>query len=158
MRCRDPKLEALTKKYNSAADIIECAHRPQYLKALNGEVRIPLADLKGRKVAAFSGIATPESFELFLREGGAQLVFVRRFIDHHWYTPDDLCEIYTSAQKMGAGFIVTTEKDAVRIAPSSACELPLYYLRLEIEILRGADNFGDAVEKICFPTGQTTKS
>ncbi len=32
--------------------------------------------------------------------------------------------------------------------------MPCYYLRLEIEILRGADDFADAVGKICFPLGK----
>jgi tetraacyldisaccharide 4'-kinase len=32
--------------------------------------------------------------------------------------------------------------------------VPCYYLRLEIEILRGADDFQDAVGKICFPRGE----
>jgi tetraacyldisaccharide 4'-kinase len=31
------------------------------------------------------------------------------------------------------------------------CPVPVYYLRLEIEILRGASGFDDAVGRICFP-------
>ena len=46
---------------------------------------------------------------------------------------------------------MTTEKDAVRIGESYACPLPLYYLRLEIDILRGAADFDEAVGRICFP-------
>jgi tetraacyldisaccharide 4'-kinase len=29
--------------------------------------------------------------------------------------------------------------------------LPLYYLRLEIDIIRGAADFQEAVSRICFP-------
>ncbi len=74
---RDAELEALITKYNPTADIIECAHRPQYLQRFGYAAeapgaREPLSFLKGRRVAAFSGIATPESFEKFLRDlGGA---------------------------------------------------------------------------------------
>ena len=50
--------------------------------------------------------------------------------------------------------MVTTEKDAVRIAASEKFSLPCYYLRLEIEILRGAADFQEAVGKICFPRGE----
>jgi len=46
---------------------------------------------------------------------------------------------------------VTTEKDAVRIPDGMPCPVPIYYLRLEIEILRGASGFDDAVGRICFP-------
>ena len=150
---RDEELEHLIRHFNPEAEIIECAHRPQFLQRVGTAERRPLDDLNARRIAAFSGIATPESFERFLREGGARLVHVRRFLDHYRFTAEDLNEIFTEAQRAGAEFIVTTEKDAVRIASSQACPLPLYYLRLEIEILRGAADFQEAVGKICFPRG-----
>jgi len=152
---RDEELEQLIRHYNPHAEIIECAHRPQFLQRVGAEARLPLADLKGRHIAAFSGIATPESFERFLREGGAHLVYTRRFLDHYRFTSDDLREVYAEARQAGAEFIVTTEKDAVRIMPADQHPpLPLYFLRLEIEILRGAADFQEAVGKICFPRGQ----
>lgn len=152
---RDEELEQMIRHYNPRAEIIECAHRPQFLQRVGREERRPLDEMKGHRVAAFSGIATPESFERFLREGGAQIVYTRRFLDHYRFTSDDLREVYAEAAKSGAEFIVTTEKDAVRILPADQNPtLPLYYLRLEIEILRGASDFKEAVGKICFPHGQ----
>jgi tetraacyldisaccharide 4'-kinase len=150
---RDEELEAVIKRFNPGVEIIECAHKPQYLQRVGQGERRPLEDLKGKRIGAFSGIATPESFERFLHEGAAQLVHVGRFLDHYRFTREDLVEEYAAAQKAGAEFIVTTEKDAVRIPADIDCPLPLYYLRLEIEILRGADDFQDAVGKICFPRG-----
>ena len=153
---RDEELETLIRAVNPGAEIIECAHRPQYLQRVGGEERRPLADLQGRRIACFSGIATPETFERFLREGGATLVHVERFLDHYRFTADDLDDVFAAARQAGADFIVTTEKDAVRIpdAQGAGCPLPLYYLRLEIEILRGAADFQEAVGKICFPHGR----
>ncbi len=150
---RDEELEALIRRHNPSAEFIECAHRPQYLQRVGNGERRPLEDLKGRSIACFSGIATPESFERFLTEGGARLVHLRRFLDHHRFTAEDLAEVYAESREAGAEFIVTTEKDAVRLTEASACPLPLYFLRLEIDILRGADDFQDAVGKICFPFG-----
>ncbi|HVU18955.1 MAG TPA: tetraacyldisaccharide 4'-kinase [Candidatus Didemnitutus sp.] len=151
---RDEELETVIKRFNPSAEIIECAHRPQFLQRVGGPERRPLTDMKGRRIAAFSGIATPESFERFLHEAGAHLVHVERFLDHYRFTADDIRELYEAAARHGAEFIVTTEKDAVRIAEGMAQPQPLYYLRLEIEILRGADDFEDAVGKICFPLGK----
>ncbi|MDD3180365.1 MAG: tetraacyldisaccharide 4'-kinase [Opitutaceae bacterium] len=150
---RDAELEALIRRHNSSAEIIECAHRPQYLQRVGIDERRPLADLKGHAVAAFSGIAAPESFESFLRETGARLVATKRFIDHYRFTAEDLESIFTEAQIAGAEFVVTTEKDSVRLEADARFPLPLYYLRLEIEIIRGATDFQEAVEKICFPLG-----
>jgi tetraacyldisaccharide 4'-kinase len=151
---RDEELEALIRHYNPHAELIECAHRPQFLQRVGTPERRPLEELKGRRIAAFSGIATPESFERFLREGGAHLVHASRFLDHYRFTPEDLVEVFAQAQKAGAEFVVTTEKDAVRLHASDTFPLPLYYLRLEIEILRGAADFQEAVGKICFPRGR----
>ena len=54
------------------------------------------------------------------------------------------------AARDGAECLVTTEKDAVRLPEGLAMPLPVYYLRLEIEILRGASDFTEAVDRICF--------
>jgi tetraacyldisaccharide 4'-kinase len=153
---RDPELEALISRHKPDADVIECVHRPQYLQRLDAKPgaaggREPLEWLKGRRVFAFSGIATPESFEKFLRDLGALLVGRERFLDHYRYTPEDLDDLYHAAERERAECLVTTEKDAVRIADPGGSPLPVYYLRLEIEIIRGAADFDEAVGRICFP-------
>ncbi|MDR0901392.1 MAG: tetraacyldisaccharide 4'-kinase [Opitutaceae bacterium] len=150
---RDQDLEDLIQKHNPGVDIIECAHRPQYLRRFGaaGDAREPLEHLKGRRVAAFSGIAVPESFEKFLKDFGADIVHTRRFFDHYRFTTADIDSIFAGALEQKAEFVVTTEKDAVRIDAARACPLPLFYLRLEIDILRGAADFDEAVERICFP-------
>ncbi|HWA87587.1 MAG TPA: tetraacyldisaccharide 4'-kinase [Opitutus sp.] len=167
---RDTELEAMIKSHNPEADIIECAHRPRYLQRFGvaqasapapGELQAgtpalrqtePLTFLKGKRVLAFSGIATPESFEKFLRDLGALIVARERFLDHYRYVREDLEALFAMARKEGAECLVTTEKDAVRIPENFPCPLPLYYLRLEIEIIRGAADFDEAVGRICFPT------
>lgn len=153
---RDLDLEALIKEHNPEADIIECVHQPQYLQrfgvdATAPDARVPLTFLKGRRVFAFSGIATPESFEKFLRDLGALIVGRERFLDHYRYEQEDLAGLFELARHEGAECLVTTEKDAVRIADSLSCPLPVYYLRLEIDIIRGAADFDEAVGRICFP-------
>jgi tetraacyldisaccharide 4'-kinase len=154
---RDPELEALITRHKPDADIIECAHRPRYLQRLDAGVsgapaeRQDLGWLRGKRVFAFSGIATPESFEKFLRDLGALLVGRERFLDHYRYTPEDLEELFDAAERQEAECLVTTEKDAVRISGAAGSPLPVYYLRLEIEIIRGAADFDEAVGRICFP-------
>ena len=155
---RDEELEAMIRRFNPAAEIIECAHKPQYLQRLGDAEpaggRLPLAALAGMKIGAFSGIAAPESFEAFLRDTGAKLGYTRRFLDHYRFTAEDLTEVFAEAQAAGVTMMITTEKDAVRLAATEKFPLPVYYLRLEIEILRGAADFREAVGKICFPNGE----
>ena len=45
--------------------------------------------------------------------------------------------------------IVTTEKDAVRLFLEIEPPVPVYYLRLEIDILSGEEDFEGAAERIC---------
>jgi len=148
---RDPELEELIQKHNPGVDIIECAHRPQYLQRFDSSERLPLEHLKGKRVGAFSGIATPESFEKFLKDLGASIDYSRRFLDHYRFSYEDLVSIFSEAMEKRVDFIVTTEKDAVRLPEHLPCPVPLYYLRLEIDIIRGAADFDEAVSRICFP-------
>lgn len=152
----DTELESLIKRHNPEVDIIECAHRPKFLcrigeKPENESARLPLEHLRTRKIGAFSGIATPESFEKFLGDLGAVLVMRERFLDHYRFTDEDLDAVFSEAVQEGAEFVVTTEKDAVRIDPNRHFPLPVFYLRLEIEIIRGASDFDEAVSRMCFP-------
>jgi len=153
---RDPEIEAQIAQYNPQADLIECVHRPKYLQrcgaatAPPGE-RVPLDWLKGRRIVAFSGIATPESFEKFLRDLGALVMARERFLDHYRYSAEDLAGLFALARREGAECLVTTEKDAVRLPLPETGPIPIYYLRLEIEIIRGAADFDEAVARICFP-------
>ncbi len=151
---RDEELEAMIHKFNPGVEIIECAHKPQYFQRIDTGERLPLASLAGRKIGGFSGIAVPESFEAFLRETGAKLIYTRRFLDHYRFTEEDLSEVFDEAKLAGVDLLITTEKDAVRINSAQKLPIPCYYLRLEIEILRGADDFQDVVGKICFPRGE----
>jgi tetraacyldisaccharide 4'-kinase len=148
---RDEELEELIQRHNPGVDVIECVHRPQYLQRVGSEERLPLTHLRGQRVGAFCGIATPESFEKFIIDLGASLAFSRRFLDHYRFGPDDFSSIFNEALEKKVPLIVTTEKDAVRVPAGMKCPVPVYYLRLEIEIIRGAADFDEAVGRICFP-------
>jgi tetraacyldisaccharide 4'-kinase len=145
-------LRETIRAYNPEVDIIECTHQPQFLRPVwNQEDDLPLDWLQGKKVAALSGIATPESFEALVLRFGAEIRYCERFLDHHRFSEGELHRFYKQAREAGVDCIVTTEKDAVRLDPSWKTDLPFYFIRLEIEILEGAKDFEDAVSEICFP-------
>ena len=129
----------------------ECCHRPQYLvKLFTGREREELTFLNGRKVAALSAIARPESFENFLEQLGAELVAKDHFADHHRYTRQEIIDFVNAAKAAGAEMVVTTEKDAVRIPHLERCDVPIYYLRIQIDILSGKESFDQCISRICF--------
>ncbi len=147
----DVNLESIIRSHNSDAEIIECAHKPQYLKKVNGTQSLELAELAGKRIGSFSAIAVPESFENFLREFGAEIELNRRFLDHHRYGRNELERLFERFREAECEMVVTTEKDSVRIPDGFEPGIPFYYLRLEIEILSGDRDFQEAVSRICFP-------
>ncbi|MEA3210030.1 MAG: tetraacyldisaccharide 4-kinase [Chthoniobacter sp.] len=146
--------EALIKRirqFNRTADIIECTHRPLYLQHLYlPDDRRPLEFLSGKYIAAISGIARPESFEEKLTALGAHLEITKRFADHHRFTVKELEEFTARCSRRDLDLIVTTEKDSVRF-PARALnqDVPIYYLRVEIEILTGHESWHSLVNRIC---------
>ena len=143
-------LKRFIKRHNYQAEIIECCHRPQYLADVYSRSQYPLSHLDGKKVASISGIAVPESFENFLRGFGADLVYTERFADHHRYRQQEIIDFINRAMEHGAELILTTEKDAVRFPMLERRDLPMLFMRVEIDILSGHENFEECISRICF--------
>jgi len=147
---RTVELRRRIAQLNPTAAVIECVHHPLYLQdVFSGEHR-ELDFLKGRKVASLSGIAQPESFEKSLVRLGAELVYSKRFADHHRFTQQEILNTINRSKKRQAELIITTQKDAVRFPKLDRRDLPILFMRVEIQIVSGADDFRDCVRRICF--------
>ncbi len=147
---RTAELRKRIRQLNNRARVIECVHHPLYFEdAFTGD-RVGLDLVKGRRIASLSGIAQPESFEQKLVDLGGELVLARRFADHHRYNQQEVLDAINRGKKRGAAMLVTTQKDAVRFPKLDRRDLPIYFMRVEIKITDGADNFHDCVRQICF--------
>ncbi len=139
------------RRYNRTADIIECTHRPKHLKDfVTGEVR-PLEFLKGLKIGALSGIAVPESFESALASLGAEIELAQSYADHHRYSLKEIERFVRRCARRNVDAVLTTEKDAVRIPRILNPEVPILYMRVEIEILGGQETWTRLVERLTRP-------
>jgi tetraacyldisaccharide 4'-kinase len=97
----------------------------------------PIEKLKGQKVIAFCGIARPERFLSLLQEMGVEPLFFFKFPDHHHHPLSSLKKIDNKCRELGAEAIVTTEKDAVKVAERrEVLRFPVYYLRIDLRIGR----------------------
>jgi tetraacyldisaccharide 4'-kinase len=143
-------LRARIARHNPTAGVIECVHHPLYFEDVFTGERHELKFIKGLKVASLSGIAQPESFERSLVQLGAELVYSKRFADHHRFTQQEVLNAVNRSKKRQAAAIVTTQKDAVRFPRIDRRDLPIYFMRVEIKILTGAKDFHDCVRRICF--------
>jgi tetraacyldisaccharide 4'-kinase len=143
-------LRARIARYNPTAGIIECVHQPLYFENVFTGERHDLAFIRGLRVASVSGIAQPESFEQSLVKLGAELVYAKRFADHHRFTQQELINVINRSKKRQAAIILTTQKDAVRFPKLDRRDLPILFMRVEIRITSGAKDFQDCVRQICF--------
>jgi tetraacyldisaccharide 4'-kinase len=96
------------------------------------EEREELHALRGKKVLALSGIANPDSFSSLLKKCGMQVIREKVFPDHHRYTQEDIRSI--GEKKGGVDWIVTTEKDMVKLAGLDMGHLPIRALHIEMRI------------------------
>jgi tetraacyldisaccharide 4'-kinase len=143
-------LKEQLRELNPKAEIIECRHCARYLQNMTSGDQLQLHYLRGLSVVVLSGIAAPEGFENEIEERGAVLLDRRRFADHHRYTQQEILDIINHAREIGADAIVTTEKDAVRFPKLDRCDVPLYFLRVDIEILSGEEDFHACINRVCF--------
>ena len=99
------------------AVIFEAMHQPVQFMDFRKNRYLPLHEVKGRKVAAISGIGDPLSFEKMIENLGGEIIFAARFDDHHQYTQTEFSEFLNRCKEVGVKDVVTTEKDFYRIEP-----------------------------------------
>lgn len=93
-------------------------------------------------ILAVTGVANPRPFVRYLRKSGAK-VRIKRYADHHHFTHSDMQSIQERFNTMPGErkFIITTEKDAVRLRsnPYFPPELRDFTFYIPIEV--NFDNF-----------------
>lgn len=101
-------------KGNSAVDVVRIAARAGKPVLQARTVPVGYSALAGERFVAFAGIGHPQRFFDSAAETGAILVESRSFGDHHFYQPDELADLASTASKNGCG-LLTTSKDAARL-------------------------------------------
>ncbi|MBM4136209.1 MAG: tetraacyldisaccharide 4'-kinase [Nitrospira sp.] len=131
-RIQDSRLKSLIeeiKRFNSKAPIFFAEHTPSKLRTIHGD-SLSLEWAKGKRLFGFCGIGNPESFRITLLSAGIELAGFKTYGDHYRYTLDDRETIIKNAKECGADWIVTTEKDIMRL---KGLELPENLVALVIE-------------------------
>jgi tetraacyldisaccharide 4'-kinase len=153
-KCNGRSNEALVvriRRFNRTAEIIECTHGPIYLENVFTRERQPLGFLQDKWVGAISAIAVPEAFEGSLEKLGARVEIRRRFSDHHRFSARDVEKFMQRCVERDMHCIVTTEKDAVRFPKPASIDVPIYFLRIEVAILKGQAIWDDLIDRLCHP-------
>ncbi len=108
-------------------------------RRVGGEERRPLAAFHGRLAVIFSGIGNAESFHALVAGLGLTVAETLAFPDHVHYTHVMVETIRAKAKACGADLLLTTEKDADKVAPFLGSNDSCWAIRLRTEILTGHD-------------------
>lgn len=119
-------------------------HAPQSLHNTTGE--LPVKHLVGQTVAAFCGIGNPAGFWQTLHNLGCNLIDQKLFPDHFQYQHDDVQALQHWATQLPANtWIITTQKDWVKLRIDQLGDKPLWSLRIALEITQGHTAFESAL-------------
>lgn len=115
---------------NTTRPRIRCRHQlAGEVVSLGGET-VPLQDLVGQRGVAFAGIADPDNFFNALTGAGLILLRTLPLSDHVAYDDDTMSLLAEAAED--ADFLVTTEKDGVKIA-AGKLPVPCYQIPMTLD-------------------------
>lgn len=95
--------------------IMRARHEPECIINHSTDEVQPLSFISGKKVAAFCGIAVPESFRASIEKLGGEVLFFEDFPDHHRYTRKDIDYLIGKSREKSPDIILTTDKDRIKL-------------------------------------------
>src|SRR5256712_9655384 len=138
------ELKATVRAAAPAVPIWITDFAPSAVVQVGGSAAVEPSALKGERVLAVSGIGNPESFRRLLSDAGAIVVDHCVFPDHHAYSVDDLQRVRSAAEQGGVARIVTTEKDAVKLAQLDEVKkrkVEMWAVRIDFQWLEGFEEW-----------------
>ena len=118
---------------------IQIQFQPKTLYSLSTEHHEPLRWVMGKRALIFSGIGNALAFRTTVMNMGANLLDEMVFPDHHNYADSDLETIRRRMRQVDASFALTTEKDAVKLAPLLRRNDDIWAIDLQVTIKNGEE-------------------
>jgi tetraacyldisaccharide 4'-kinase len=150
----EEEVDAITRTlrvHDSPAPVVTARYEPVEVRRAGDGARLPLSELRGRRLLGVGGLASPRPFMETLRGLGVALAGFVEFGDHHWYSESDLAEVARRARLAGAEGLITTEKDAVRLRELTLPHLPLWVLTVRMVLVTGQAAWVEALRQVAAP-------
>ncbi len=129
-----PLLKEYLDQYFVFSYIGQARYMPTSIKGLNVDMDEELSSLRESKVMAVCGLGNPHSFYQTLQEAGITLIKTMSYPDHYPYNEDDMQMINGVAKGARADFIITSEKDALKMPILKGPYVPVLVLQTSFEI------------------------
>jgi 3-deoxy-D-manno-octulosonic-acid transferase len=147
-------IEQLIRRYNRTAPIFRCRMVPRKWLRFGDTAAQDARPF--RRVGAFCGLGSPNSFWRTLDQRGLEVAFREAFRDHHPYSLSDLERLVAQASAQGVDALVTTEKDTMNLCEGASAlfrSCPLYWLKLGVEI----ENEAELLRRVALNTPNTPR-
>jgi tetraacyldisaccharide 4'-kinase len=144
-----PQVLQAVALYAPGVPVLSAQHVPTECWESGTMRPVPVAGLAGTRVLGFAGIASPGGFRRTLEEAGAEVADLAAYMDHHWYTREDLAGLDRRAADLGAHALITTEKDWVRLRRLPPPKRPLYVLSVRLVLTAMEEEWNAAFRKRC---------
>ncbi len=105
-----------------------------------------LSILKGKRCVAFAAIANPEQFQKTLELNHIHVDKFLTFPDHHFYSEADYLCLVEEIKRNQSEYLITTEKDLVRVDASYLGEIKVVGLR-RIGMLTNLEKFKNKLQE-----------
>jgi len=103
--------------------------------------------LRGKSVAAFAGIARPQALKDSLTALGSHIEYFRSYADHHAFSPHDLKVMMDEKEKTGAEYLISTEKDWIKIKNIPFKHPDFAYITIKFSLLNEENRFFDILRE-----------
>ncbi|RME87474.1 MAG: tetraacyldisaccharide 4'-kinase [Planctomycetota bacterium] len=130
----------------TSAPILETAINADHILKLEGHALLEIESdyWKTKKALAFCGLGNPASFQKTLQKLGVDIVEFCSFSDHYHYQEKDIHKLASLARSKGASFLITTQKDGVKIHNSP---MPLLVVPIRFSLEYGEDTWEEILKK-----------
>ncbi|MBX9570965.1 MAG: tetraacyldisaccharide 4'-kinase [Candidatus Obscuribacterales bacterium] len=129
-------IRVMANRFKPGIPIIQCRFEASALHRVYNKEKVRVTTRSaGIRVFAFCGIARPEGFIRNLESMGCVVAGKQTFSDHHWFNANDTNKLVEEFKKSEAQYLVTTEKDRVRLPEDFIEQVPLLELSLTTEWL-----------------------
>jgi tetraacyldisaccharide 4'-kinase len=122
------------RRHGSPAIVLTGTYQVHAWRRGTDGTTLPPETLAGRRVVALAGLASPAGFVTTLSGLGAIVAELVEFPDHHPYTEADLARVRAAVRSAGAGCVVTTEKDWMRLREGPRLDIDLWALSVRLDM------------------------
>lgn len=138
------------KRVNAGLIFLEASHRPSHFYDWRSRKDTQLGVVSGKRVILMSSIGDPAYFEETVRGLGAEVIEHIAFGDHHEYRQQDIELVTRRCSERAFDYLITTEKDAVKLSRKSFYfeRQALLTLAVTMDITAGKETLIDRLRSV----------